>query len=230
MISVALIDDHPIVRAGMRAVLDTASDIEVLSEGDCGSDALRLVEQHAPDVLVLDLNLPDKNGLEITQELCEQGVSTAILILTAHDEAEMIFSLLENGAIGYVLKDEALETLPGAVRAAARGESWLSPTVASQVVQRAVQREPAPSSEAANSSPVESPLTPREMEILKLISQGLDNTAIAETLMVTKRTVQNHISNIYGKLGVTSRTEAMLFALRCGWSQVQSSKEQPNDS
>jgi len=202
----------------MRAVLDTATDIEVLSEGNCGSDALRLVEQHRPDVLVLDLNLPDKNGLEITQELCEQGVSTAILILTAHDEAEMIFSLLENGAIGYVLKDEALETLPGAVRAAARGESWLSPTVASQVVQRAVQRESAPTSEAETPPPAESPLTPREMEILKLIATGMDNPAIAEKLMVTKRTIQNHVSNIYGKLGVDSRTAAVLHAIRQGWA------------
>jgi two-component system response regulator DegU len=218
MISVALIDDHPIVRAGMRAVLETASDIEVLSEGECGSDALRLVEQHRPDVLVLDLNLPDKNGLDITQELCEQGTSSAILILTAHDEPEMIFSLLENGAVGYVLKDEALETLPGAVRAAARGESWLSPTVASQVVQRAVKKEPVPPTEAEISSLAESPLTPREMEILKLIATGMDNPTIAETLMVTKRTIQNHVSNIYGKLGVDSRTEAVLHAIRQGWA------------
>jgi DNA-binding NarL/FixJ family response regulator len=230
MISVTIVDDHPIVRAGMRAVLDTATDIEVLGEGACGAEALSLVDQLAPDVLVLDLNLPDINGLDITQQLSKKALSTAILILTAHDEPEMVFSLLENGAIGYVLKDEALETLPGAVRAAARGESWLSPTVASQVVQRAVQREAVPAAEAEISSPAESPLSPREMEILKLISQGLDNTAIAETLMVTKRTVQNHISNIYGKLGVTSRTEAMLFALRCGWSQVHSSKEQANDA
>ncbi|MBT7989383.1 MAG: response regulator transcription factor, partial [Anaerolineae bacterium] len=160
MISVTIVDDHPIVRAGMRAVLDTATDIEVLGEGACGAEALSLVDQLAPDVLVLDLNLPDINGLDITQQLSKKALSTAILILTAHDEPEMVFSLLENGAIGYVLKDEALETLPGAVRAAARGESWLSPTVASQVVQRAVQREAVPAAEAEISSPAESPLSP----------------------------------------------------------------------
>lgn len=230
MVSVVIVDDHPIVRAGMRAVLDTAADIEVLGEGECGADALGLVKQHAPNVLVLDVNLPDQNGLDITLQLCALGTSTAILILTAHDEPELVFSLLESGAIGYVLKDDALETLAGAVRAAARGDSWLSPTVASQVVRRAVQREQAQPSEAGITSPPETHLTPREMEILKLISQGLDNTAIAQKLMVTKRTVQNHISNIYGKLGVTSRTEAMLFAIRCGWSQVHSSQEQSNGS
>lgn len=229
MTTVVIVDDHPIVRAGMRTVLDTAPDIKVLSEGDCGADALRLVNQLAPNVLVLDLNLPDQNGLEITRELREQGTSTAILILTAHDEPEMVFSLLENGAIGYVLKDEALETLPGAVQAAARGESWLSPTVASQVVRRAVQREQAQSSEAIDSSQTETPLTPREMEILQLLADGMDNAAIAKKLVVTKRTIQNHISNIYGKLGVTSRTEAMLYAIRRGWAQVHSPNEQTDD-
>jgi DNA-binding NarL/FixJ family response regulator len=230
MISVAIVDDHPIVRAGMRAVLDTADDISVLGEGDCGADALRLVEQHAPDVLVLDVNLPDQNGLEITRQLRDQGTSTAILILTAHDDAELVFSLLENGAIGYVLKDEALEILPGAVRAAARGDSWLSPTVASQVVQRAVQGEGLSPKEAEKTSFIDTPLTPREMDIIKLIAQGLDNSAIAKSLVVTKRTVQNHVSNIYSKLGVTSRTEAMLYAIRSGWVQVSPGKSTSNDS
>jgi len=230
MITVVIIDDHPIVRAGMRAVLEAVDDIEVLAEGGDAADALRLVEEHNPQVLVLDINLPDKSGLDVTQTLRQQDCSTAVLILTAHDDPEMVFSLLEYGATGYVLKDDALETLAAAVRAAAQGESWLSPTVASQVVQRAVRQETKQSSETEQASLTESPLTPREMEILQLLSQGLDNTAIAEKLMVTKRTVQNHISNVYGKLGVASRTEAMLLAIRNGWTQVHSSKEQINDS
>lgn len=209
----------------MRAVLDAVDDIDVLAEGGDAKDALRLVDQLAPQVLVLDINLPDKSGLDVTQVLRQQGSPTAVLILTAHDDPEMVFSLLEYGATGYVLKDDALETLAVAVRAAARGESWLSPTVASQVVQRAVRQEGKQPSETEQASVTESPLTPREMEILQLLSEGLDNTAIAEKLMVTKRTVQNHISNIYGKLGVTSRTEAMLYAIRCGWTQVRSSNE-----
>lgn len=213
-ITVAIVDDHPIVRAGMRAILDSASDIEIVGEGVNGSDALRLVDQLCPDVLALDVQLPDLNGLEVTRRLRANGSSTAVLILTAHDDSQTVFGLLECGAVGYVLKDEALEMLVGAVRTAARGETWLSPAVARQVVDRAV-------SGARLLHPAEMPkeissLTAREIEILRLIALGLDNTAIAETLCLTKRTVQNHISNIYGKLGVSSRTEAALAALRSG--------------
>ncbi len=219
MIQVIIVDDHPVVRAGIRTVLDAAPDVTVIAEGINGADALRLVNQHHPDVLVLDVNLPDLNGVEVTRQLCEQGTRTAILIMTVHDDKQTVFGLLENGATGYVLKDEALETLASAVRAAARGESWLSPAVARQVVQRAV-------GQTSPSSPAKAPphpLTPREMEVLCLLAQGLDNAAIAQKLVVTKRTVQNHVSNIYGKLNVTSRTEAVLYAIRHGLVELSSS-------
>jgi len=230
MISVVMVDDHPIVRAGMRAVLDSSEDIVVLAEGGSGDDAIQLTQEHAPDVLVLDINLPDQNGLDVTCKLRAQGTPTAILILTAHQDPQLIFGLLENGATGYVLKDEALETLAHAVRAAARGNSWLSPTVASQVVQRAVQREIANSSEAESSQPADSSLTPREIEILHLLAEGLDNKNIAKKLTITKRTVQNHVSNIYGKLGVKSRAEAMLYAIQHGWVQASLWKSASGES
>jgi two-component system, NarL family, response regulator DegU len=219
MITVAIVDDHPIVRAGMRTILESSDDIHVVAEGGNGNEALRLVENHHPDVLVLDVNLPDKNGIEVTRQLQSLNSSSAILILTAHDNAQLIFELLENGAIGYVLKDEALETLANAVRAAASGKSWLSPTIASQVVQR-LAKQPTHSVQETLSPPTSENLTQRELEILCLLAEGLDNTAIAERLTLTKRTVQNHISSIYGKLGVTSRTEAMLYALRHGLAHV----------
>lgn len=214
MTTVVIVDDHPIVRAGMRAILSAGADINVVGEGENGADALRLVDELCPDVLALDVQLPDLNGLEVTRRLRAQGKKTAILILTIHTDHETVFGLLEAGAVGYVLKDEAPETLVGAVRAAGRGESWFSPAVASQVVRRAV-----------GSPKVESPevldaLTPREVDTLRLLAQGLDNSAIARALVVTKRTVQNHISNIYGKLGVSSRTEAMLYAIRHGLAQI----------
>jgi two-component system response regulator DegU len=219
MITVAIVDDHPIVRAGMRTILEASDDILVVAEGGSGGEALRLVEEHHPDVLVLDINLPDQSGIEVTHQLRVQDSATAILILTAHDDPQLIFELLENGAIGYVLKDEALETLANAVRATASGKSWLSPAVASQVVQRLAKQPINPGSESLT-TPTSENLTQRELEILCLLAGGLDNTAIAERLTLTKRTVQNHISNIYGKLGVTSRTEAMLYALRHGLTQV----------
>ena len=229
MITVAIVDDHPIVRAGMRTVLESADDIFVVAEGGNGSEALQLVKEYVPDVLVLDLNLPDKSGVDVTRQLQSQNSSTAILILTAHDDSQAIFELLEKGAIGYVLKDEALETLANAVRAAASGKSWLSPTVASQVVQRAVKQRTSIEQDALP-SPTEENLTPREHQILCLLAEGLDNTTIAERLTVTKRTVQNHISNIYGKLGVASRTEAMLYAIRHGLTQVSLKENAPDGS
>ncbi len=210
MITIALVDDHPIVRAGMRSILQAAGDVEVVGEGESGADALRLAAECCPDVLALDVQLPDMSGLEVTRRLRAQGTQTAILILTAHDDRETVFGLLESGAVGYVLKDEALETLVNAVRAAARGETWLSPAVAGQVVQRAVTRLP------PGADPLLAALTRREVEVLRLIGRGLDNTAIAQELVLTKRTVQNHISNLYAKLGVSSRTEAALLAIRHG--------------
>lgn len=214
MTTVVIVDDHPIVRAGMRAILEAEVDINILGEGAGGADALKLVDDLHPNVLVLDVQLPDLNGLEVTRRLRAQGRKTAVLILTVHDDPETIFGLLESGAVGYVLKDEALETLVSAVRAAACGESWFGPKIASRVVRRAVSH---PRVEPAE---LPCPLTPREVEMLRLLARGLDNTAIADELVITKRTVQNHISNIYRKLGVTSRTEAMLYAIRHGLTQV----------
>lgn len=213
-ITVVIVDDHPIVRAGMRAILNSASDINILGEGVNGADALHLVDELHPDVLALDVQLPDLNGLQVTRQLREKGSPTAVLILTAHNDSQTIFGLLESGAVGYVLKDEALETLVKAVRAAARGETWLSPAVASQVVRRAVGRSPSPAEVGIHRDLAT--LTSREVEVLRLIARGLDNTAIAQELCLTKRTVQNHISNLYGKLGVSCRTEAALLAIRSG--------------
>ena len=209
MITVIVVDDHPVVRAGLLATLAAAPDIEVVGEAATGSEALGIVSQEPPDVVVLDVNLPDVSGVAVARELRERAIPTEILVLSAHDDHETVLGLLECGAAGYVLKDEALETLASAVRAAARGDSWLSPSVTRRVVERAVGR----------SSPSPSPiteLTPREREVLRLLAQGLDNGAIAEALVVTKRTVQNHVSNVYGKLGVSSRTQAALYAIRHG--------------
>lgn len=228
MITVVIVDDHPVVSAGMRMVLESADDITVVAEGSNGCEALQLVEQHAPDVLVLDINLPDKSGIEVACQLRTQKSRTVILILTAYDDPQMVFELLENGVVGYVLKDEALETLANAVRAVARGENWFSPAVTSHVLRRAMkQAQPRSPSELEKA---ESVLTSREFQILQLLADGLDNSAIAERLTLAKRTVQNHVSNIYSKLGVTSRTEAMLFAIRKGWVSVSSGKNSSNDS
>jgi DNA-binding NarL/FixJ family response regulator len=227
MITVVIIDDHPIVRAGMRTVLEKAGDIQVVAEGSSGAQALQLVAQHSPQVLVLDVNLPDLNGVEVTARLRQQNSATAVLILTVLNDQRTIFGLLENGATGYVLKDEALETLVNAVRAAAQGDTWLSPAAARQVVQRAFSK-PAQPSDAPVHPDKLAELTHREIEILKLLALGLDNAAIARHLVVAMRTVQNHVSNIYGKLEVSSRTEAVLLAIRTGLVQVSDHDHAPN--
>ncbi len=217
MPTVVIVDDHPIVRAGMRTVLSAARDITIVAEGATGADALRLVAEHQPDVLVLDVNLPDVNGIEITRRLRAQNVSAAILVLTVHHDRQTVLGILEAGARGYVLKDDALETLTAAVRTVASGECWLSTSVARQVVERVTH----PPGRALPSLP----LTPREIEILCLLAQGLDNARIAQQLVITTRTVQNAVSTIYNKLGVTSRTEAALVAIRHGLVQIDSAEK-----
>jgi DNA-binding NarL/FixJ family response regulator len=212
-IRVVLVDDHPIVRAGMRMVLAGAEDIQILADGACGADALRLVGELQPDVLVLDVNLPDMNGLEVTRRLCAQGSAVRILILTVQYDRQMVLGLLEAGAKGYVMKDDALEMLPNGIRAVARGETWLSSQIAGTVVEIAVIKTVPPPRPPTG-------LTLREMEVLRLLAQGLSNEAISQKLTLTMRTVQNHVSAIYGKLGVESRAEAVLYAIRAGWVEV----------
>jgi two-component system response regulator DegU len=214
LITVVVVDDHPVVRAGARVVLDATPDLTVVAEGSSGAEALRLVAQHRPDVLVLDVSLPDLNGVEVARRLRDTGSTTAILVLTIHNDYQTVLGLLESGATGYILKDEALETLASAVRAVCRGETWLSPTVTQQVVRHVVGRPPVPSESSIL------PLTPRETEVLCLLGQGLDNAAIAQRLVVAKRTVQNYVSRIYAKLEVSSRTEAALCAIRHGMVQI----------
>ena len=224
MITVAIVDDHPIVRNGLKAMLAATPDICLVGEGACGAEALRIVAESRPDVLVLDLNLPDFNGLEVARRLCASGASPAILILTVHRTDPLIFTALECGILGYVLKDEALETLVSAVRAVARGENWLSPSVATRVVQRSLAPADTTSPPTAEQALLEA-LTRREREILKLLAQGLDNQAIAERLVLTRRTVQNHVSNIYAKLEVRSRMEAAYLAFRNGLAAPPESGE-----
>lgn len=224
MTTVVVVDDHPVVRAGIRTALGATGDIAVIAEGTRGADALCLVAKHSPDVLVLDVNLPDVNGVEVTRTLRAQRSPTAILILTVHDDPETVFCLLDSGAAGYVLKDDALETIANAVRAVAGGEMWLSPGVAAQVVRRGSSRG------STSAEPPPPPLTSREIEVLGLLAQGLDNAAIAKHLVLTTRTVQNHVSTIYSKLGVTSRTEAAVLAIRQGWAQVPPLGETSHDA
>jgi DNA-binding NarL/FixJ family response regulator len=208
--------------AHLQSVLTSRGHKAVVAHD--GREALETARTHAFNLLLLDVNLPDISGVEVTRRLRTQGDQTPILILTVHKDDAYIFGLLEAGATGYVLKDDALEILPSAIRSVARGEAWLSPAITHQVVDR-ILHPPAATITSSTDGAVQSalphveeipgnPLTRREIEVLCLLAEGLDNPAIAQQLVVTTRTIQNHVSNIYSKLGIKSRTEAVLYAIR----------------
>jgi DNA-binding NarL/FixJ family response regulator len=215
MIHVVLADDHPVVRAGVKTMLERESDLHVVGEIGDGTQVESLTRYWQPDVLVLDVNMPGLDPVATTRRLREQHPRLHILVLTAYDDDAYVTGLLSAGATGYLLKEEALDTLVAAIRAVARGESWLSQRIAGRLARKAVA--PARAAEAE-------PLTPREREVLRLLALGLSNDEIAERLFITKRTVQNHVSAIYGKLGLDSRAEAVLYAIRHGIVDVSEVK------
>lgn len=203
-ISVLLIDDHPIVRSGIRRLLEQADDIVVVGESDRGGKAMQLVDELSPDVLLLDMEIPDKSGVEVAQELKDAESPVRVLALSAHDDEEYVLSLLSSGAVGYLTKEEALDTIVDAVRGVANGEEgWFS--------RRAAARVAAHTRREAQEESVD--LTDREKEVLALLSKGKTNDAIAEALVLSERTVRFHLSNIYRKLDVSSRAEAIHWAL-----------------
>jgi len=207
-IRVLIADDHPVVRAGIKTMLEKEPGMRVVGEIEEGAQVEALTSHWQPDVLVLDVNMPGLDPVATTRRLKEQRPTLHILILTAYDDDAYVTGLLSAGATGYLLKEEALETLVAAVRAVAQGKSWLSQRIAGRLARKAVAR--------AEGAAEPGPLTPREREVLRLLALGLNNEEIAEKLVITRRTVQNHVSNIYGKLGLASRAEAVLYAIRHG--------------
>jgi NarL family two-component system response regulator LiaR len=203
-IRVLLADDHPVVRAGVRAELNGADGIEVVGEASSGDEAIRLVEELRPDVLVVDVVMPGMDGVEATRLLRERHSDLRILALSAYDENECVFGILKAGASGYVLKEEALDTIVKAICVACHGETWLSPRVAEKVKRRAI----------GGKGGV--PLTDRELEVLRLLAKGRGNREIARQLSISEGTVKNHVTSIYARLGVHSRAEAVAWAWQQG--------------
>ncbi len=203
-IRVLLIDDHPVVRAGIRMLLEQDPGIEVVGEVDNGNKAVQLVESLKPDVLLLDMEMPGKNGVQVAQELKNAKTKVQILGLSAYDDEEYISGLLSSGAAGYLTKDEALDKIVEAVHGVARGEKgWFSRRAVIQMVAQARKEK----EDVYN-------LTPREEEVLRTLTRGLTNKQIAIELGISQRTVRFHLSNLYEKLGVNSRGEAMAWALK----------------
>ncbi|MDJ0458175.1 response regulator transcription factor [Arthrobacter sp. NQ7] len=200
-IRVLLVDDHLVVRSGLRALLGTQPDLEVVAEASSGGEALQLVREHAPDVVVMDLAMgPGMDGIGAIRQIRDLSRGQAVLVFTTYDSDADIVRAVDSGAMGYLLKDAAPEEIFAAIRGAVQGRSVMSPPVASRLFQQL--RNP------------EEVLTPREAELLSLLTEGLSNRELGQRLFISEATVKTHLAHIYSKLGVDSRAAAIATAIR----------------
>ena len=221
-ISVVIADDHVLVRQGIRRFLESAGDIEVLAEVGDGLELLRKLAQVSPDVVLLDLHMPQMTGIEAAQRIKRDYPHVRILVLTADDAVPQVLALLKTGADGYVLKTARMEEVIHAVRQVYSGNVALSPQVATQVVHQVARMPSAPEDEEPLFI---EPLTERELRVLRLAAQGKTNREIGQALAISHRTVQGHLADIYDKLHVHSRTEAVTEALKLGWMTIERGAE-----
>ena len=212
-IKILLVDDQPLFREGLRTLLSVHTDFQVVGEAGNGEEAIRLVRLLLPSVVLMDLQMPVLDGVAATRNLHEERPDCRVIVLTTFDDDEMVFDGLRAGAVGYLLKDAPSEKLAEAIRVAARGETFLQPSVAAKVVAEFARLTRKP---VRTANPEIEPLSERELEILRLIAQGASNREIAGTLFLAEGTVKNHVTNILGKLQVRDRTQAALKAKESG--------------
>ncbi|MFZ5822759.1 MAG: response regulator [Bacillota bacterium] len=211
-IRVLICDDHMMVRQGVRMVLQSEPDIELVGEAGRGEEAVRLAASLQPDVVIMDISLPDMSGIEATKRIKELVSGAHVIGLTMHEEEPYVLELLKAGADGYIVKRSAAADLVSAIRAVMQGQAILDPAITRAVVSGYVTRPSPPSGEPAEPSP----LTPRELEILILVAEGNTNAEIARKLYISEKTVQTHRSNILDKLNIHDRTELVRYAIRQG--------------
>jgi DNA-binding NarL/FixJ family response regulator len=202
MISVVLVDDHALVRRGLGQLLEASDDIEVVGEAGDGDEAIAVVREHRPDVVLMDLQMPGTDGVKATSEILSSLPETRVVVLTSFSDSERIIAALDVGAVGYLLKDTEPDDLLSGIRAAARGESPLHPRVASALV----------AERAGRRATVE--LTDREREVLELVGAGLPNKVIARRLGISEKTVKAHLTRVFERIGVTDRVQAALWVQR----------------
>lgn len=211
-IRVLVVDDHAIIRKGIKAVFDLVPDIDLVGEAENGNQAITLDLELAPDVVLMDLMMPEMDGITCIKQIREKRPKARILVLTNFAGEDMIFPAIKAGAMGYHLKDSSPEALIDAIRQVNQGVASLHPSIAKRVLEEFQDSDKQKLSEE--------PLTQRELEILRLIAQGLENKEIAEQLVISEATVRTHVSNILGKLHLASRTQAALYALREGLASL----------
>jgi NarL family two-component system response regulator LiaR len=211
-IRILIVDDHAVVREGLRALIDARPEMELVGEAVDGVEAVQKARSLQPDVILLDLVMPRKGGIEAIDEIKEESPSARILVLTSFAEDDKVFPAIKAGALGYLLKDSSAQELLEAIRDVYRGEPTMHPTIARKLM-RELQRPP-------DLPPTEEPLTQREVEVLGFVAQGLSNQEIADRLVISERTVRTHVTNILGKLHLANRTQAALYALREGLARL----------
>ena len=216
-IKILLVDDHAVLREGKRDPLQKEGDLEIVGEASDGEEAVRLAGERSPDVVLMDIVMPRLSGIDATRRIKEVSPSTAVLILTAYEDDRYIIGLLEAGAAGYLLKSARAAELVRAIRAVSAGESVLSPPIMARLLVRAAGSHDGSPSTARGGEQ----LTERELEILRLAGRGMSNKEIARRLAVSLPTVKAHLVNIFNKMGVGSRTEAVLQAVRMGWVKLE---------
>ena len=212
-IRILIVDDHSIVREGQRALIETEPGLELVGEAADGLEAVQLARSLQPDVIMIDLIMPRMGGIEAIEQIKSQNSAASILVLTSFAEDEKVYSAIKAGALGYRLKDASPQELLTAIREVYQGEPSMDPAIAHKLM-RELQR-------SSDLPPTEEPLTEREVEVLKLVAQGKPNQEIAETLVISERTVRTHVSNILSKLHLANRTQAALYALREGLADLE---------
>ena len=208
-ISVLIADDHGVVRQGLRTYLELLDDIEIVGEAKNGVEAVDQVRRHRPDIVLMDLVMPEMNGVDATRKVLAVGSNTRVIVLTSFAEDELVFPAIEAGATGYLLKDVDPAELHQAIQAVHHGEVQLHPDITKKLIHRVTA--PQTDIESAHGD-----LTPRELEVLSLIAQGKSNREIAESLTISEKTVKTHVGNIFSKLHLSDRTQAAIYAHKHG--------------
>ncbi len=218
---IVIADDHPLLRESLRQALSNEKDMEVVGEAGDGEEAVNLVSQLTPDIVVMDIMMPKFNGIEATRQIKKIAPNIAVLILTAYDDDSYVLGLLEAGAAGYLLKSAKGQDIVEAVRSILAGESVLHPNIIEKLLKRAISKSP-----EIEESRVSEMLSERETEMLKLLAKGMGNKQIADKLCLSLRTVKAHMSNIFTKMNVASRSEALVEALKLGLVTLEDIKQE----
>jgi two-component system response regulator DegU len=223
---IVIIDDHQLFREGVKRILDFENSFEVVAEGDDGSEVVSLYENYQPDVIIMDINMPNVNGVDATRHLVEKYPEAKVIILSIHDDENYVTHALKTGATGYLLKEMDADALINAVKVVADGGSYLHPKVTHNLVKEYRRLSMGEGRGAQNTQVIEIRrplhlLTRRECEVLQLLADGKSNRAIGEALFISEKTVKNHVSNILQKMSVNDRTQAVVVAIKNGWVEVK---------